>query len=437
MISNLRRNILIVTDRSNYFSFLGSQLEKRYNVFYIAVWKKDEKILEREGKDFISLEQLLENVSYEVDEAILDETEIKKALFYDLQHDKLYNKCLKHDLIIQRGMRYSTAIDRFIDANKINLVIVQNDLMGFASIPLAVARKKKVKTLIFEDGLFRPNTVVLDEKGVNFNNSCPRDQDFYEHLVIEPERFYNFMSEEKSKISSSKIKWLLPLRHILSMVRYPQRIPAVYSRLRVYLQDVFYARRRIKDYVLLPLQVRTDSQVICHSSITDMKDLVKICISALAKYNKRAKKQLALVVKAHPKDRCLAELKGLLKRPEVKVVFLGQVDTRRLIKESSLVITLNSTVGIEGLVYHKPVITLGKAFYSVDGIVYHSNDPEKLDMVIEKAIGIPVNHVLINKFLYYLKFHYQVDGDLDHPDKKNIVPVVNCIENVLEQWSLK
>ena len=66
----------------------------------------------------------------------------------------------------------------------------------------------------------------------------------------------------------------------------------------------------MEGYVLLPLQVRTDSQILCHSSIKDMRDLVDICISALAKYNQRAKKQLALVVKEHPKDRCLIELQS-------------------------------------------------------------------------------------------------------------------------------
>ncbi|MGB7533078.1 MAG: hypothetical protein WA977_08925 [Halobacteriota archaeon] len=426
------KNVLIVSDRSNYFSFLGSQLEKNYNVFYIAVREEDKTILEQEGKEFIALEQLLENLSYKATEAILDEREIEKALFYDLQYDKFYNKSINHDLIIKRGIKYSIAIAKFIEANKISLVIVQNDLMGFASIPLRVARKKEIKTLIFEDGFFRPDTVVLDEKGVNFNNSCPRDRDFYEHLVIDQERFHNFLNEEKSKISKSKTKFPVSLGYILGLVRHPQRILTIYSGLKLYFQDYFYQRREIEDYVLLPLQVRTDSQILCHSSIKDMRDLVNICASALAKYNKRAKKQLALVVKEHPKDRCLIVLARSLKRPEVKVIFLSQADTRKLIEESSLVITINSTVGIESLLYYKPVITLGKAFYNIDGIAYHSDNFENLDTLIEKALSTPVNQDLINKFLYYLKFHYQVDGDLNHPDEKNILPVINRIKKVLE-----
>lgn len=433
MTNDCDKNILIVSDRSDYFPFLGSQLEKNYNVFYIAVWEKDENILEQEGKEFIALEQLLENLSYKATEAILDEREIEKALFFDLQYDKFYNKSLNHDLIIKRGIKYSIEIAKFVEANKINLVIVQNDLMGFASIPLAVARKKEKKTLIFEDGFFRPNTVVLDEKGVNFNNSCPRDRDFYEHLVIDQERFYNFLNEEKSKISKPKTKFSLSLRYILSLVRHPTRILTIYSGLKLYLQDCFYQRREIEDYVLLPLQVRTDSQILCHSSIKTMRDLVNICISALAKYNKTAKKQFALVVKEHPKDRCLIEVKKSIRKSDVAVIFLTQADTRKLIKESSLVITINSTVGIEGLLYYKPVITLGNAFYSIDGIAYQCDNSKNLDTVIEKALSAPVNQDLINKFLYYLKFDYQVDGDLNHPDEKNILPVITRIKKVLER----
>ncbi|MCK4830858.1 hypothetical protein KA005_84890, partial [bacterium] len=154
--------------------------------------------------------------------------------------------------------------------------------------------------------------------------------------------------------------------------------------------------------------------------------------SALTKYNKRTKKQLALVVKEHPKDKYLLELKKSIKSPGVKVIFLRQADTRKLIKESRLVITLNSTVGIESLLYYKPVITLGNAFYNIDGIVHHCNNPEELDILIEKVLSTPVNRDLIDKFLYYLKFHYQVDGDLDHPDEKNILPVIDRIEKTLE-----
>ena len=427
------KNILIVSDRSNYFPFLGNQLENNYNVFYIAVWDKDKNVLEQEGKDFIVLEKLLENLSDKADKTILNENEVASALFFDLQNDRFYGKCLNQDFIIKRGIKYSIEIDKIIEAKKINLVIVQNDLMGFASIPLAVARKKKIKTLIFEDGFFRPNTVVLDEKGVNFNNSCPRDRDFYEDLNIDQERFHNFLNEEKSKISKPKGSFPLSLSHILGMARHPKKILTIYSGLKLYLQNSFYQRKEIEDYVLLPLQVRTDSQILCHSSIKDMRDLVDICISALAKHNQIAKKQLALVVKEHPKDRCLIELQSDLKRRGVKVIFLSQADTRKLIEGSSSVITINSTVGIESLLYYKPVITLGKAFYNIDGIAYHSDNFDNLDALIEKALNTPVNRDLINKFLYYLKFHYQVDGDLDYPDEKNILPVITRINKVLKR----
>ena len=95
-------------------------------------------------------------------------------------------------------------------------------------------------------------------------------------------------------------------------------------------------------------------------------------------------------------------------------------------------ITINSTVGIESLLYYKPVITLGNAFYNIDGIVYHADNFENLDILIEKALNAPVKQDLINKFLYYLKFHYQVDGNLDHPDKKNILPAITRIKKILE-----
>ena len=40
---------------------------------------------------------------------------------------------------------------------------------------------------------------------------------------------------------------------------------------------------------------------------------------------------------------------------------------KEVLKKAELVITLNSTVGIEALLYGKPVLTLGDAFYNIKG----------------------------------------------------------------------
>jgi len=46
-------------------------------------------------------------------------------------------------------------------------------------IAIAIAKQKGIKVYYFENGLL-PNTLVFDQKGINFENSVPRDRYFYE-----------------------------------------------------------------------------------------------------------------------------------------------------------------------------------------------------------------------------------------------------------------
>ena len=427
-----RKNILIVTDRSNYFSFLGSQLEKSRNVFYVAVREADEELLKSHNKAFISRRNIFTDLTSDNKDTILDPEELNEALSCNVQYYEFYKQGDNKEQIIEKAIRYSIELAAVIENNSIDLVIVQNDSWDYASIPLAVARKKGIKTLVFEDGFFRPDTIVLDEKGVNWNNSTPRNRDFYENLPVDEEKLQRFLTEEKTKVSIPAVKRFVWLHRFLRLLRHPGKILRIIPALKIVRQDNQYKKEPLKDYVLFPLQVHKDSQILCHSPVKDITILVNHCITALEKLNQKTGKKMTLVVKEHPKDPCLAQLKKSVRSSDIDVVFLRQADTRRLIEESSLVITINSTVGIEGMLYYRPVIILGNAFFSIDGIAYHCDDLENLDILIEKVLDNPVDKDLINKFLYYLKFHYQVDGLLNKPDETNIQPVVNRINKVLK-----
>ena len=105
---------------------------------------------------------------------------------------------------------------------------------------------------------------------------------------------------------------------------------------------------------------------------------------------------------------------------KIKIIAASHANTRELIKRSRLVVTINSTVGIESLLYYKPVITLGNAFYNIEGLTFPCQNIKELDLLIEKSINKKINKNLIDKFLFYLKFMYggreltdeEVDGKL-------------------------
>lgn len=440
--------ILIVTDRSNYFSFIGDELEKVFKVFYIAVRKEDEDILQKIGKPFISRQDMLrESSSASSGKGIFKDQDLRESLFCDIEYDRLYNNGKKLDLILKNGQAYANKIDGIMRTNKIGLVIVQNDSWDYSSIPIAVARKNGISTLIFEDGFFRPDTIVLDSKGVNQNNSCPRAKDFYEDIPINKNMYSEFINNEMLKGSGplvdifSGINLSNFIKRSFSFLRHPRKVlrtipllAELVAFLSAHSSSYGFCTRRTLGYIIVPLQVRSDSQIICHSPIKSMEQFLSVCFEAVEKYNKRHTTKLSVVIKEHPKDPHMNIL-WKTRKCDIRVnnYYLTKVNIRRLIEGCTAIVTINSTVGIEGLLYHKPVITLGQAFYNIDGICCHCDDLSKLDIAIEEATKKPVDYKLIDNFLYYLKFHYQVDGDLNNPDQKNIRPVISKITDIMNR----
>ena len=424
-----------MTDRSGYFSFLGKELKKFYNVYYIAVWKKDEILLKEKGIPHIPRYDLLKSSTPATINRILNDKEIKETLFCDLQYDALYNNGDLQDSISMEGLNYANELDKITQTNKIDLIIVQNDSWNYASIPIAVARKKNIKTLIFEDGFFRPDTIVLDRKGVNKNNSCPREKTFYENITINKGKYDTFMQKENIKGSGplvdlfSGVKLSNVTGKLFNFFRHPRKVLRVIP-LAVNLIAFLNAKR---GFILLPLQVRSDSQIICHSPLKDMEGFVDICLASIESYNRKYKKNLSVVIKEHPKDPQMDLLRQTRKKHKhVKSYYLTKANTRKLIEKCMAIITINSTIGIEGLLYYKPVITLGQAFYNIDGLVHHCKDLTGLDQIIDKSINKLADRKLTDNFLYYLKFDYQVDGDLNNPDADNIRPVIKRIRDTLD-----
>jgi capsular polysaccharide export protein len=430
-----QKSILIVTDRSSYFSFLGKDLEKFYNVYYIAVWKKDEILLKEKGIPYIPRDDLLRSSTPAPANGILNNEEIKEALSCDLKYDVLYNNGNLQDSIFIEGLNYADKINKLIQTNKIDLVIVQNDSWNYASIPIAVARKNNIKTLIFEDGFFRPDTIVLDRKGVNKNNSCPREKTYYENITINKGKYDTFIQKENIKGSGpiadlfSGVKLSNVAGKLFNFFRHPRKIFRVIP-LTINLIGFLHAK---SGFILLPLQVRSDSQIICHSPLKDMEDFVDICLTSIENYNRKYNKHFSVVIKEHPKDPQMDLLRRTRKKHKnVKNYYLTKANTRKLIEKCIAIITINSTIGIESLLYYKPVITLGQAFYNIDGLVHYCADPAKLDNVINTAISTPTGRKLTDNFLYYLKFDYQIDGDLNNPDADNIKPVIKRIRDILD-----
>jgi capsular polysaccharide export protein len=102
--------------------------------------------------------------------------------------------------------------------------------------------------------------------------------------------------------------------------------------------------------------VTNDTQVKLHSDL----DLQEAIMRALKVAKQRGKR---LVIKMHPAESGIEILDYLEEIKKDSVVFVSNANTVDLIQRSSCVVTINSTVGLEALIFKKDLITLGSALY--------------------------------------------------------------------------
>lgn len=78
--------------------------------------------------------------------------------------------------------------------------------------------------------------------------------------------------------------------------------------------------------------------------------------------------------------------KEIKKIPNVKLIE-PFYDSHALIKNSRIIFTITGTAGWEGILYKKPVINFGNAFYNASGLVENITDVTKLPYVIKNLLS--------------------------------------------------
>ena len=119
-----------------------------------------------------------------------------------------------------------------------------------------------------------------------------------------------------------------------------------------------------RPFVYFPLHVTDDykiTRIIPHT--VDQASLVEQVADALPLGHD-------LVLKEHPMSvgrNSIALLRRLRRRPNVRLLS-PDASTHDLVRDAEAVAVISSTVGLEALLYDKPVLTLGQPFYSGYGV---------------------------------------------------------------------
>jgi capsular polysaccharide export protein len=241
-----------------------------------------------------------------------------------------------------------------------------------------------------ENGYFRPDYITMDYYGHGARSCIPRMPEQIRELARRLPAL-----EEPQKLPSGKLSWAVQdtcYRVINGLLRrrYPNQAgiwqlsarEEYPSWIRRVCRDWFRRDRYAHAYraalgspgplFVLPLQLGHDNVVQQCSPFPDMAAVLKEVVSSFARH---APSEARLAIKRHPLDpefqdwhHLVTKIAGDL-RVEKRVLYFAGGNLDALIRAAAGVITVNSTVGLQALEQGKPVKALGRACYSIEGLI--------------------------------------------------------------------
>ena len=244
-----------------------------------------------------------------------------------------------------------------IEKNKITHILNLNGLSIPAFTLTFVSNVKSLKLLFWENGLL-PNTLFINKSGVN--------------------AFANPAIEIKQNLN----------------IRYFD-----YNNINILLNNIFNNIDKSFCKILVTLQVDEDSNIKLFSPFLRLEEFVYFVINEIGKNSD----DFLFKLRKHPKNNSM-NLKKYLKYKNVTISKNSLIDD---FDWCDLVITLNSTTGIESIICDKPLLCFGNSFYSK----------------------------FLNKYKYKYKDDY-LDFFFYDPNKKSDKLIKQNLLNCLKKFSL-
>lgn len=265
--------------------------------------------------------------------------------------------------------QYSGSRNYFED-NPSVVAVVWNGLNGTRRVFADAAKDAGNLTLFFELSPFK-GRITIDPKGVNYANSLPRLS----------RSFIDWRASKKDEIPS----WH-ELRDTIT-----QRKPSHNS------PDI--APPVMKDpYIFVPLQVPGDSQLRIFGG--NFKTVERF-VSAILEAAKHCPEGWQVRVKEHPSAKPFVQ--DAIEAAGVDNVVLDNVtDTFEQVKNARLVVTVNSSVGLEAMCFDKPVVACGDCFWAIDGVASTAETPSKLASVFADPCSVIFDDKARDAFLTFL-----------------------------------
>ncbi len=172
--------------------------------------------------------------------------------------------------------------------------------------------------------------------------------------------------------------------------------------------------------VFIPLQTENDTVIKYFSGDLFSYDSFLDCCNSIA-----ADSKSKFVAKKHP-------LTKFLDKEKYPNIIFAPDDTNisDLIEISTVVLTINSGVGVLAMMHMKPCIITGKAFYSIAGVNYEISSIEELVGYLDSNLTVDKDKVLkfilyLSKFYCFGKSYYKIINEVNTNRIQKIVNYIN------------
>ncbi|NRG30270.1 hypothetical protein HRF69_24665, partial [Bacillus circulans] len=289
-------------DKNVYFSSLSNYLQQKNTISgdHLVFNSIEERIYkDLDILNIIYLPKELQIMSDELTKDLKSKYDIDKIVHFT----KIFNYSNGYDFDINK---YSKLVIKFINylykyksKNQLKLIITWNETFLFDKAAIEFAKVENIPYMLFEEGLFRPNTITVDTKGINYGNSVPNDVQFYkEKIFIKKDN-----NKQTEKLNSDKKIFEFPIYYFKELVKDYININIKKCELNLELKnkpfiakinDKFkrFTYRFEKDediilpsnFIFVPFQVHDDSQIILNSpNIRNMEEMVNHIFSSVNK----------------------------------------------------------------------------------------------------------------------------------------------------------
>jgi capsular polysaccharide export protein len=251
------------------------------------------------------------------------------------------------------------------------VAVAWNGLNGTRRVFMDAAKDAGNKTLFFELAPFA-DRITIDPKGVNFANALPR----------EPGPYIAWATRYGANLQS----WH-GLRDAIT-----QRKPAAPHT------EADIAPPITAPFVFIPLQVPGDSQLRLNGGAFKT---VEQFVDAVLNAARNCPDGWQVRIKEHPSAAPFVK-DAIDAAGALNVVLDNITDTFEQVKQARLIVTVNSSVGMEAMFFDKPVVACGDCFWAIEGISASAKTPQALADVFADPNAVTFNGQARQAFLSYL-----------------------------------